>query len=655
MHPTLLLLTFLLSIIGAESSENDTCPPSKPCSPGVILPVWQPQNGLQECSIIFRAVVYLIALFYMFFGVSIVADRFMAAIEVITSQEKEVKMKKITGEPYTILIRVWNETVSNLTLMALGSSAPEILLSVIEIFGNNFEAGELGPSTIVGSAAFNLFVIIAFCIYVIPPGEVRRIQHKYVFWVTVIWSTFAYVWLYFILCVFSPNEVEAWEGVVTFIFFPLTVISAYVADSYTKIFGQRFLENSNLFFTRRHAARRNSAKDKNIATTENDKEDPRALISTKCNKDVIAYEEQRKEYLWIFKSLRAEYPDVPIEDVERLALERAVSKQKKSRAFYRIQTTRQLIGQGDITKNKLKKKAEELVEQRKQKQDEVVVEFDPVHYVCLENVDTIKVKVRCDRGSTDPNSTVTVHYRTVADTAQEHSDFIPVEGILTFKPGVNKQEIKISIVDNDIYEEDEQFLVRLSQVRIHSPPQLASIPVRLGTASTATVLIVDDDHAGAFGFPSEKFTVAESAGEFVATILRTRGARGEVLIPYKTVDGHAKAGKDYEHREGVIRFGDEQVKGEIHIPIVNDDEYEKNEDFFIVLGEPIWGNDSRKTDHESDGRPVLSLHRCKVVITEDKEFKNFVNRMLVNANTSIMVGTSSWKQQFHEAVTIETG
>lgn len=44
----------------------------------------------------------------------------MASIEVITSQEKEVKMKKITGEPYTVLIKVWNETVSNLTLMALG-------------------------------------------------------------------------------------------------------------------------------------------------------------------------------------------------------------------------------------------------------------------------------------------------------------------------------------------------------------------------------------------------------------------------------------------------------------------------------------------------------------------------------------------------------
>lgn len=47
-------------------------------------------------------------------------------------------------------VHVWNPTVANLTLMALGSSAPEILLSIIEIVGKNFKAGELGPSTIVG-------------------------------------------------------------------------------------------------------------------------------------------------------------------------------------------------------------------------------------------------------------------------------------------------------------------------------------------------------------------------------------------------------------------------------------------------------------------------------------------------------------------------
>ena len=53
--------------------------------------------------------------------------------------------------------------------MALGSSAPEIILSVIE--AGNFYSGELGPSTIVGSAAFNLFVIVAVCIVAIPAGD----------------------------------------------------------------------------------------------------------------------------------------------------------------------------------------------------------------------------------------------------------------------------------------------------------------------------------------------------------------------------------------------------------------------------------------------------------------------------------------------------
>ena len=49
-------------------------------------------------------------------------------------------------EGYEVVqVRIWNDTVANLTLMALGSSAPEILLSIIEILGNNFYAGKLGP------------------------------------------------------------------------------------------------------------------------------------------------------------------------------------------------------------------------------------------------------------------------------------------------------------------------------------------------------------------------------------------------------------------------------------------------------------------------------------------------------------------------------
>ncbi|KAM9819194.1 sodium/calcium exchanger 1-like isoform X2 [Syngnathus typhle] len=199
------------------------------CKDGVILSPWRPEEP-GPAERVARAAVYFTALAYMFLGVSIIADRFMASIEVITSQERQVVVKKANGERSTATVRVWNETVSNLTLMALGSSAPEILLSVVEICGHNFDAGELGPNTIVGSAAFNMFVIIGLCVYVIPDGQTRRVKHLRVFFVTAAWSVFAYTWLYLILAYFSPGVVEIWEGLLTLLFFPLCVSFAYVAD-----------------------------------------------------------------------------------------------------------------------------------------------------------------------------------------------------------------------------------------------------------------------------------------------------------------------------------------------------------------------------------------------------------------------------------------
>jgi hypothetical protein len=58
----------------------------------------------------------------------------MAAIEVITSQERELTIKKANGESTIVLVRIWNETVSNLTLMALGLLSWNKCHHVIETF-----------------------------------------------------------------------------------------------------------------------------------------------------------------------------------------------------------------------------------------------------------------------------------------------------------------------------------------------------------------------------------------------------------------------------------------------------------------------------------------------------------------------------------------
>ena len=63
-----------------------------------------------------------------------------------------------------------------------GSSTPEILLSLIELLSKNVFTGKLGASTIVGSAAFNLFVILAICIPAMV--EYKRIAEFQVYCIT---------------------------------------------------------------------------------------------------------------------------------------------------------------------------------------------------------------------------------------------------------------------------------------------------------------------------------------------------------------------------------------------------------------------------------------------------------------------------------------
>jgi len=67
---------------------------ARPCRPGIMLPTWDPVHNISTMDRAARAVVYLLALVYLFLGVSIIADRFMSSIEVITSSERQVTIYK---------------------------------------------------------------------------------------------------------------------------------------------------------------------------------------------------------------------------------------------------------------------------------------------------------------------------------------------------------------------------------------------------------------------------------------------------------------------------------------------------------------------------------------------------------------------------------
>ena len=175
------------------------------------------------------AVCYLLFLFWLFIGISILADIFMEAIEQITSKSETVQVPDVDGHPIQVEKMFWNPTIANLTLMALGSSAPEIILSVADTMGTLGEIpSELGPQAIVGSAAFNLLVISAVSIVAVT--EIKSIKMVGVFFTTAIFSTWAYVWFFLCLVVISPGYVELWEALVTLGFMLILCIIAYSCD-----------------------------------------------------------------------------------------------------------------------------------------------------------------------------------------------------------------------------------------------------------------------------------------------------------------------------------------------------------------------------------------------------------------------------------------
>nr|XP_060610472.1 sodium/calcium exchanger 1 isoform X1 [Anolis sagrei ordinatus]XP_060610473.1 sodium/calcium exchanger 1 isoform X1 [Anolis sagrei ordinatus]XP_060610474.1 sodium/calcium exchanger 1 isoform X1 [Anolis sagrei ordinatus]XP_060610475.1 sodium/calcium exchanger 1 isoform X1 [Anolis sagrei ordinatus]XP_060610476.1 sodium/calcium exchanger 1 isoform X1 [Anolis sagrei ordinatus] len=703
------LLLFHMDKVHSEhlaEDGNDTkeCTGSYFCKKGVILPIWEPQDPSFGDKIA-RATVYFVAMVYMFLGVSIIADRFMSSIEVITSQEKEITIKKPNGETTKTTVRVWNETVSNLTLMALGSSAPEILLSVIEVCGHGFHAGDLGPSTIVGSAAFNMFVIIALCVYVVPDGEIRKIKHLRVFFVTAAWSIFAYTWLYLILSVISPGVVEVWEGLLTFFFFPICVVFAWVADRrllFYKYVYKRYRAGKQRGMIIEHEGEGPQSKadiemDGKVVNSHVESFLDGTLVLEVDEKDQDD-EEARREMARTLKELKQKHPDKEMEQLIELANYQVLSQQQKSRAFYRIQATRLMTGAGNILKRHAADQARKAVSMHEVNCE--VADNDPVSkvyfeqstYQCLENCGTVAITI--SRRGGDLTKAVSVDFRTEDGTANAGSDYEFTEGTVIFKPGETQKEIRVGIIDDDIFEEDENFLVHLSNVKVISEEREESVleanhvtTACLGSPATATVTIFDDDHAGIFTFEEPVTHVSESVGTMEVKVLRTSGARGNVIVPYKTIEGTARGGgEDFEDTCGELEFQNDDIVKTISIKVIDDEEYEKNKTFYIEIGEPRLVEMSEKkalllnelggftiTDEEYEklpltkkkeeerriaemGRPILGEHtKLEVIIEESYEFKNTVDKLIKKTNLALVVGTNSWREQFIEAITVSAG
>ncbi|TNN01244.1 hypothetical protein fugu_010626 [Takifugu bimaculatus] len=313
------------------------------------------------------------------------------------------------------------------------------------------------------------------------------------------------------------------------------------------------------------------------------------------------------------------------------------------------------------------------------------ISFESAHSQCMENCGILTLAVVCQGGL--GQNTFYVDYRTEDGSANAGSDYHYSEGTLVFKPGDTRKEIKVGIIDDDIFEEDEHFFVRLLNLRVGDAEGMfesddvgAAPKARLVEPLVATVTILDDDHAGIFTFSERLVRVSESVGTMEVTVVRNSGARGTVILPYHTESGTAKAGADYEDARGELEFTNDQTMRRLgwrrarkafgaclvlasltrRDPRLAPRSGSKLTPALLLNQE---GADGQMSAEEEEarriaemGKPILGEHsRLEVVIEESYEFKSTVDKLIKKTNLALVIGTHSWREQFVEAVTVSAG
>ena len=165
---------------------------------------------------------------------------------------------------------------------------------------------------------------------------------------------------------------------------------------------------------------------------------------------------------------------------------------------------------------------------------------------------------------------VSVMYRAEAEDAEAGSDYEDSRGIVLFNPGSTKGKIRLDILEDEIPESDETFTVVLSNAR-------NAVIAR----ETGRVTIVDG-HAGAT-VRIDDGVAFEEDGRIRFTVHLSQPSETPVTVSYRTENGTATAGEDYEAASGVLTFAPGVVQEEIAVELLTDELDWRQETFTVHL------------------------------------------------------------------------
>jgi len=175
------------------------------------------------------------------------------------------------------------------------------------------------------------------------------------------------------------------------------------------------------------------------------------------------------------------------------------------------------------------------------------------------------------------NTTVSVEYDMVDDSAIDGQDYNRSSGMITFLPGTTQQTISAEILGDTTKEPHETFTVTL-----HTP-----VGAQIQDPQ-ATGTILNDDGDAQLSIADASIEEGDSGSswmDFDVTLNRT--VNTTVSVEYDMVDNSAVDGQDYNRSSGTITFLPGTTQQTISVEILGDTTKEPHETFTVTLHTPV--------------------------------------------------------------------
>ncbi len=233
------------------------------------------------------------------------------------------------------------------------------------------------------------------------------------------------------------------------------------------------------------------------------------------------------------------------------------------------------------------------------------------------------VVVTITRVGTSLAGNVSVSYATGNGSALAGLDYTARAGVLTFNAGETSKTVSIPILNDTLVEPSETFTFTLS-----NPTGGA----KLGTPTTATITITDDDVPSQVKLSAATYRVSEGAGNVSVTVVRSVALFREVTVHYSTspTGAHpASPNADYGAVAGLVTFAPNQTTAFITIPIVPDGQAEGDETFLVTLSAP------------GSGAVLGSPASAIVTILDDESVVQFSQKFVGNMPEVVRTGPTN--------------